>query len=218
MIVESPGDQQKYFRTGTSVDRAKFALCVTTWVILVWGSEWMDYLSSSCVRHVQFPNGDIIATFHQQPSHLQDNSSQYQLKNRPYLQLGLFLAELALAEPISIEFDSRMQVRAFRIHRPDATTFQSTDRRTFLKHVYRAPSLQYRNAVQYCLTCDDDRSSQSQTPQLSADIVLQSMKRIVEPLRIYYKVLIRHSRTNESIYASASAKTQDLLVKKTAPE
>lgn len=175
---------------------------IATWVSLLWGTPWVQGLSSCRMMQITSSDGLLPGIVRQRcTSRLR--CCRERLGNRPYLVLAILLSEIALGCPIVARSDGERMIcllyeTALQGDDSDALA-RRVKRPELLVKVGAASSPEYREAVRYCL--DRDNLSSLDHPhdlQRFADKVITPihnhsirLRESADEQRLYYEEIRR---------------------------
>ncbi|KAL9034228.1 MAG: hypothetical protein Q9214_007140 [Letrouitia sp. 1 TL-2023] len=202
-LLEEPRSRSRPFRkTLTSgilsgakgksfdIERAELAYGLAYWLILLWNTPWSFGLCSCGIRTVSLKQSGICHAFkasaHCYPPCYQDDK----IIDHKLLLLGTTLAEIALAEPISIYVVSGgggdVQSLRFLVQKDLITKIKLID--TLRRKCGRDD---ITKAVRYCLDFETNQPEND----LRTENLEDFRQNILLPLEKYHRITIKHARS-----------------------
>ena len=211
------GEDKRRFLKATCSGRASIALCVATWVALTWQTEWFDSLCSCVIMQTTTERNQKVAAIKPgSPLPLETGCSTVAFPRRPYLHLGILLAELALARPIRVDNESgeltfylqEPQPNQTAATRNPGTRQEAVNLLVLLKRIAKETSDLYKAAAAYCFVRDADtqrKRSDGDSPELRVEDFKSCIERLIYPIQVHHKALEEHKRSQQQLYSELEA-------------
>ncbi|KAF2161513.1 hypothetical protein M409DRAFT_58919 [Zasmidium cellare ATCC 36951] len=174
-ILSRPKKEHADYRDQTSLECARAALCIASWTTLVWGSRWIDGLCTCSIRFVSFTTGVRVLAYQPSPGHMGCTCSKT-TDGGLHHQLGIVLAELALAQPVYAH--TVASVNEYKLWDGEAEV-RSIDSEDLLREIQKSTTTSYRDAVSYCL---QRNGISEQGLSHSNHLAVQYTTNVVQPL------------------------------------